>query len=32
MRTILNGREKYLGKDSEVISGKKEMGTGKYCL
>jgi hypothetical protein len=32
MKTILNGQEGYQVKDSEVISGKKEMGTGSYRL
>lgn len=27
MRTILNGQERYRGKDSGVSNGKKEMGT-----
>jgi len=32
MRTIENGRERYQGKDSEVSSGKTEMGSGSYRL
>lgn len=32
MKTILNSRERYQGKDSEVISVKKEMGSGSYRL